>query len=41
MATYAGALGQLDAWLDGQKLDDAPVENALVGPLARAHELRA
>ena len=20
---YAGALGQLDAWLDGQKLDDA------------------
>ena len=21
--TYAGALGQLDAWLAGQKLDDA------------------
>ena len=31
---YAGALGQLDAWLDGQKLDDA----ALAAYLAELHD---
>ena len=33
---YAGALGQLDAWLDGQKLDDA----ALAAYLAALHAQR-
>ena len=27
---YAGALGQLDAWLDGRKLDDAALAAYLV-----------
>ena len=31
---YAGALGRLDAWLDGQKLDDA----ALAAYLAELHD---
>ena len=31
---YAGALGQLDAWLAGQKLDDA----ALAAYLAELHD---
>ena len=33
---YAGALGQLDAWLAGQKLDDA----ALAAYLAELHDHR-
>ena len=32
--TYAGALGQLDAWLDGQRLDDA----TLAAYLAELHD---
>ena len=31
---YAGALGQLDAWLDGRQLDDA----ALAAYLAQLHD---
>ena len=31
---YAGALGQLDAWLDGRRLDDA----ALAACLAELHD---
>ena len=31
---YAGALGQLDAWLDGRQLDDA----ALAAYLAERHD---
>ena len=31
---YAGALGQLDAWLDGRRLDDA----ALAAYLAELHD---
>ena len=34
LRAYAGALGQLDAWLDGRRLDDA----ALAAYLAELHD---